>query len=794
MKTPTGLSTQEVQKQRKKYGYNEIPEKVIPMYIKLLKKFSGPIPWMIEAAAILSAVLRRWEDFFIIATLLLVNVLLDFKQEKSALNAIQTLKKNLARKALVLRNGNFIKIDAKLLVPGDIIKVRLGDIIPADAKLTNGKYLQVDQSTLTGESIPKNKKIGDVIYANTIVKMGEMIAEVEKIGLETFLGKSISLVSKAEDNQESHFQKAIIKVGNFLIILTLTLATIILIVSTFRGDNIFETLQFILVLIVASIPVALPAVMSVTMAVGAVAIAKRKAIVTNLPVTEELAGIDTLCTDKTGTLTQNKMSVNNPIIYNNFTIKELFTFASLASQIENSDPIEIPIFSYLQNNFPNINLKKYKLQKFYPFDPITKRSKAILLLDKQLITVIKGAPQVIANRYSDKKTAKLLLNDVEELAKKGFRTLAVSVQLGDGSPKCVGLIPLYDPPRNDSAKMIEKVKSMGIDIKMLTGDNDSIARQISKMLNIGNKILNLSKLRKNIFGNNPLKTNPSILINKTNGFSQVLPEDKYLIISNLQKHNHIVAMTGDGVNDAPALKKADVGIAVSGATDAARASADLVLLSPGLSVIYHAIHIAKRTFERMKSYAIFRIAETTRIILFMFLSIIIFNMYPITAVMIVILALLSDIPVMMIAYDNVVANKKPARWDLKEVLTIASILGIAGVISSFTLFYLLYTNHYPLALIQTLIFVKLDVAGHSTLYLTRAGKYHFWHKPYPSLKFFIPAFGSRIIGTLIAVYGIFMQPIGWKYAGYIWLYAIAWWIFNDYVKVIAYKILDKRKG
>jgi len=318
---------------------------------------------------------------------------------------------------------------------------------------------------------------------------------------------------------------------------------------------------------------------------------------------------------------------------------------------------------------------------------------------------------------------------------------------------------------------------------MLTGDNHAIAEQIAKILHIGNRILSSFKLKKN----------PSS-IERADGFSQVLPEDKYFIINELQKNNHIVAMTGDGVNDAPALKKADVGMAVSGATDAARAAADLVLLAPGLSVINYSIQIARKTFERMKSYAIFRIAETMRIILFMTFSIIIFNFYPITAVMIVVLALLNDVPVMMIAYDNAPIDDKPVRWNMKEVLIVATSLGIAGVISSFLLFYWLYSHNYSLALIQSLLFIKLDVAGHSTLYLTRTGRHHFWHKPFPSLKFFLPAFGSRAIGTLVAVYGVFMLPIGWKYAAYMWFYALIWWVFNDTVKVLTYKFLDREKN
>lgn len=778
-----GLSQSEVQTLRKKYGYNEIPEKDESPWWRLFKKIWSPIPWMIEIAAILSAIIHRWEDFIIILVLLIVNVFVDFAQESKALNALKILKEKLAKKALVLREGKFQEIEAHLLVPGDIIKLKIGDIVPADAQLIDGKYLEVDQSSLTGESMPVDKKIGDDIYSNSIIKMGEMLARVTQIGLNTFFGKSATLVAQATKEKKSHFQKAVIRVGNFLIIFTAVMAVLILTVAIFRQDNFIEVFQFILVLVVASIPVALPAVLSVTMAVGAVSIAKHQAIVSNLPAIEELAGIDILCSDKTGTLTQNKMSISQTKTYSHFSEKDLFTYAVLASQKENKDPIEEPLLEFLNKHYPQNESANYQQQDFTPFDPISKKTEATLLYKGKSIVIAKGAPQVIEQMCIDKEIKKEILVDVKKFAQDGYRTLAVAIKKDSTKFECVGLIPLFDPPRQDSAQVIKKVKKMGISIKMLTGDNHAIAEQIAKILHIGNRILSSFKLKKN----------PSS-IERADGFSQVLPEDKYFIINELQKNNHIVAMTGDGVNDAPALKKADVGMAVSGATDAARAAADLVLLAPGLSVINYSIQIARKTFERMKSYAIFRIAETMRIILFMTFSIIIFNFYPITAVMIVVLALLNDVPVMMIAYDNAPIDDKPVRWNMKEVLIVATSLGIAGVISSFLLFYWLYSHNYSLALIQSLLFIKLDVAGHSTLYLTRTGRHHFWHKPFPSLKFFLPAFGSRAIGTLVAVYGVFMLPIGWKYAAYMWFYALIWWVFNDTVKVLTYKFLDREKN
>ncbi len=840
-----GLSEKQAKALLKKYGPNEITKKEKSAWERLLVKFWSPIPWMIETAAVLSAIAGRWEEFFIIVFLLLVNVFVDYFQESKAVNALKVLKRKLAGKALVLRDNHYKNIDARYLVPGDIIKIKIGDIVPADVELVDGKFLEIDQSVLTGESLPVNKKAGDIVYANSIVKMGEMIARVTKTGMNTFFGKSATLVAKALREKKSHFQKAIINIGNFLIVFTAILAVLILAVSVFRHDNLLEVLRFLLVLAVASIPVALPAVLSVTMAVGAMAIVRRRAIVSNLPAIEELAGISILCSDKTGTLTQNKMTVNEPLVYGDFSLKELFTYAVLASQKENNDPIEEPIFSYWQKNFSDSKLKEYKCKDFIPFDPIRKRTEARFIFNKEDLTIIKGAPQVVVSLCVQDDASKKILADVEKMADKGFRTLAVAIKKNRQEFfTCVGLIPLFDPPRADSAAVIKEVRQMGIDIKMVTGDNHAIAVQIANLLNIGDNILDTSELKggdhtkdlsvlseviaKGLYkklkikapkkqveefgkkisaevskhlGDNKItdeyikKHESDIidLIDEANGFSQVLPEDKYFIIDKLQKASRIVAMTGDGVNDAPALQKADVGIAVSGATDAARAAADLILLSPGLSVIVHAITIARKTFERMKGYAIFRIAETTRIILFMALSIILFNFYPISAIMVVMLALLNDIPIMMIAYDNAPTSSRPVDWNMKEVLFVAAVLGFTGVFSSFLFFYWLRAHNVGLALIQALLFVKLDVAGHSTIYLTRTGRRHFWQKPYPSWKFFIPAFGSRIIGTLIALFGIFMVKVNWLYIVYVWIYALIWWFINDYAKVFTYKMIDRFK-
>ena len=842
-----GLSQDEVKERLKKYGYNELNEKEESWLHRLFKRFWGPIPWMIEIAAVLSALAHRWEDFTIITILLFVNAFVDFYQESKALSAIAVLKKKLARKAIVLRDGKWQEIDAREVVPDDIIKVKIGDIVPADVTLLSGSdFLLVDQSALTGESLPVRKKAGEELYANAIIKQGEMVAKVTATAKNTYFGKTVGLVAKAEHEEVSHFQKMVIKVGNFLILVTLVMIAIIIYHGIKTNQPVVDLLIFALVLTISAIPVAMPAVLTVTMAIGAKVLAAKEAIVSRLAAIEEIAGMDILCSDKTGTITQNKMSLAEPYVIDKYKKNDLLFYAALASKEENQDPIEKPIFDYINKNSLKEKLKNYKLKKFLPFDPVHKRTEGVYEGDSNCELIFtKGAPQVIIELSNEKEFDKAkAYAEVEQFASKGFRTLGVAYR------KCeedlyhfVGLIPLYDPPREDSKEAIAEAKAKGVTVKMITGDNIAVAKYIASLLGIGDKIEDIHSLKgesveeylylskvlskaitkalhpnasqseientvkqiiKNVekeLYNMPIpkgsvKKHESEIISiieNADGFAQVFPEDKYFIVDELQKANHIVGMTGDGVNDAPALKKADCGIAVSGATDAARAAADIVLMAPGLRVIVDAIKESRQIFERMKSYTIFRIAETIRVIIFMTLAIVIYDFYPITALMIIILALLNDIPIMTIAYDNTKLRESPVRWDMKEVFILASWLGLAGVISSFTLFWILISlMHLPLDFVQSAFFAKLVIAGHGTIYNTRIDDW-FWKKPWPSWTLFNATFFSRVAGTIIAVYGFgLMQPIGWEWAMWMWAYALAWFVFNDVVKMAVLKYYRKK--
>jgi H+-transporting ATPase len=779
-----GLSSSEAKERIQQYGYNEITEKKVNPILKFLGYFWGPIPWMIEIAAILSAVIHHWEDFWIIFVLLMLNAAVGFWQEHKADNAIELLKQKLAPKARVLRDGKWIEVDAKEVVPGDVVRVRLGVIIPADIKLIEGDYLLADESALTGESLPVEKHVSDVAYSGSIARQGEMNGLVVATGMSTYFGRTAKLVEEAQTR--SHFQKAVIKIGDYLIILAIALVALIFLVALFRHESLLDTLQFALILTVAAIPAALPAVLSVTMAVGAIALAKKEAIVSKLVAIEEMAGMDILCADKTGTITQNKITVGDIKPFEGFKENDVLLFAILASREEDQDPIDDAILKKAKTDSEIAQLSgKYKIVEFKSFDPVSKRTMATVeSSDGNRFKVAKGAPQAILSLVTNKDDIAAKVDEqVNTLASKGYRPLGIAKTDVQENWQYIGLIGLYDPPREDSAETIKTAQSMGAKIKMVTGDHTAIAKEIARQVNLGTNIMPASS-----FLDKPDREAERV-VEDADGFAQVFPEHKYHIVELLQKKGHIVGMTGDGVNDAPALKKADAGIAVAGATDAAKSAADIVLTKPGLSVIIDAIKQSRKIFQRMNSYAIYRITETIRVLFFITLSILVFNFYPVTAVMIVLLALFNDAPIMAIAYDNVHYSNEPEKWNMRYVLSMATFLGLIGVVASFGIFYigerLLHLNK---DMIQSFVFLKLAVAGHLTIFLTRT-RGHFWSIR-PSAALFWSAVITKFLATLIAVYGWYVAPIGWKLAIFVWGYALAAFVLTDFLKVRLTKVFE----
>ena len=781
--TPDGLSQDEAQKRLTQYGPNEIPEKKTNVFLKFLSYFWGPIPWMIEGAVILSGVVKHWLDFFIILFLLFSNAVVAFWEERQAGNAIAALKATLATKATAKRNGKWATPKASELVPGDVIRLRLGDIVPADARLLAGDPVQVDQSALTGESLPATRKSGEAVFSGSIVRRGEIDAMVYATGANTYFGKTVQLVEEA--HTVSHFQKSVLKIGNYLIVLAAVLVALIVTVALLRHDPALDTLEFAMVLLVAAIPVAMPTVLSVTMAVGARLLAKKQVVVTRLSAIEELAGVDILCSDKTGTLTQNKLTLGDPFTVNHIAGDQVVLWAALASRAEDKDTIDLAVIGGVKDDK---TLKSYQVLHFQPFDPVHKRTEATVKgSDGKQFFVAKGAPQVILQMSTNAGDVKPAVEKaVNDFAGRGFRSLGVARADEEGKWQFAGVLPMSDPPREQAKATIARAQQMGVKVKMVTGDALAIAREMAKELGMGTNILDASSLQDK---KQQDSSQASEAIEKADGYAQVFPEDKFHIIQVLQKRGHFVGMTGDGVNDAPALKQANCGIAVSGATDAARAAASIVLLAPGLSVIIDAVKEARRIVQRMNSYAIYRIAETLRVLLLMVLAILAFNFYPVTAVMIVMIAVLNDAAILSIAYDNVLYKDKPEAWDMRLVLGISSVLGVIGVAAAFGLFFLgdrfLHLSHPQL---QTLMYLKLSVAGHMTIFLTRT-RGPFWSIR-PAKILWIAVLGTQIVATLIAVYGLFMTPLGWKLAGLVWAYAVVCFLLTDRVKLLGYRFLD----
>ncbi len=785
--SPEGLTEAEAERRLLQYGTNEISEKKTNAFLKFLTYFWGPIPWMIEVAVILSAAVRHWPDFFIILVLLLSNAIVGFWEEHQAGNAIAALKAKLAIKARVKRDGKWTTPVAKELVPGDVIRLRLGDIVPADARLLSGDSIEVDQSALTGESLPVTPQSGAAVYSGSIIRHGEIDALVYSTGTKTYFGETAKLVEEA--HTVSHFQKAVLSVGNYLIVLAVVLVAVIIGFAIFRGDPLLTTLQFALVLLVAAIPVAMPTVLSVTMAVGARILAKKDAIVTRLSAIEELAGVDILCSDKTGTLTQNKLTLGEPFAVSGVAAQQIVLCAALASRAEDKNTIDLAVLAGLKDDQV---MKANRVIHFQPFDPVHKRTEAVIQgPDGKQFSVAKGAPQVILEMASNREEIKAVVEKaIGDFAARGFRSLGVARADIEGQWKFLGVLPLSDPPRDDAKATIATAIKMGIAVKMVTGDQIAIAQETAKKLGMGTNILDASGLGQA----SSHESEASIKsIENADGFAQVFPEHKFHIVEVLQSRGHIVGMTGDGVNDAPALKKADCGIAVSGATDAARAAAAIVLMTPGLSVIIDAIKESRKIFQRMNSYAIYRIAETLRVLLFMTLSILCFNFYPVTAVMIVMLALLNDGAILSIAYDNVHYKNQPESWNMRLVLGISSALGVIGVVAAFGLFYLgERVFHLDRERIQTLMYLKLSVAGHLTIFLTRT-RGAFWTIR-PARILWLAVLGTQITATLIAVYGLFMAPLGWSWAMFVWGYALTWFFVNDRIKLLAYRFFDQPVG
>jgi len=803
-----GLTSVEAKARLDKFGRNELVDKEVSDLEKFLRFFWGPIAWMIEAAALLSLLMGHWADLAIILVLLFYNAISGFWQERKASDALAALKAGMAPKAMALRDSEFSSIDATEVVPGDVVRIKLGEVVPADVRFIDGDYISIDQAALTGESLPVSKKIGDEGYSGSIAKKGEMSAVVIATGNNTFFGRTASLVASA-GGEASHSQKATTQIGDFLILISVFLCVIlvgfelyqdIVVKHPWQWSELGDIARMVLVLLIASIPVAMPTVMTVTNSLGAQSLAKKKAIVSRLEAIEELAGVDILCSDKTGTLTKNILTLGEPILFSAMAAEQLFLGGALASEQGSEDAIDKAVRDGVKDTN---TLESYKVSKFVPFDPVGKRTEGdVIDAQGKTLRYTKGAPQVIIELCKlDSDTEARATKTVADLAAKGMRALGVAESSDDGkSWSFLGILSMLDPPRDASKSTIQQAKEHGLRVKMATGDDVAIGSEISGQLGMGTHLIAAADLFTSGMDMDHMPDQVEQCVETADGFGRVFPEHKYGIVKALQHRGHVVAMTGDGVNDAPALKQADCGIAVSGATDAARAAAALILTAPGLSTVIEAIDEARMIFERIINYILFRVAMTLDIMFVVVLATLFFGFSPLTPVMIILLALLDDIPIMTIAYDNTRLPKTPVRWDMRRLLFVSSFMGIMAVMQSFGLLLIgmewLSNPEWQSWIkltqeqIQTAVFLQIVAGGHLLLFVMRSRETVF-SRPWPAMPMAVAIVGTQIFAVLMCGFGWFVTALPWTIIGLIWIYMLVWMIVLDMVKLGLYSRLKK---
>ena len=732
---------------------------------------------MLEIAILISFVLGNYLDLYIIAALLLVNAVLGFFQERQATRAVKSLKQKLQLQTRALRDGSWSTISAAELVPGDIIRVRSGDLIPADLKNIDAE-ITVDQSAITGESMPLEKKKSDLIYSGSIIRKGEATGVVTSTGTHTYFGKTTQLVQLAKP--KLHVETVITGLMKWLLILVVSLLAVAFAVSWIRGINLLDMLSLALILLVSAIPVALPTMFTVTMALGSLELAKKGVLVTRLSASEDAALMDVLCVDKTGTLTMNMLKIADILEFGHYKKDDVILFGALASQKANQDPIDIAFLTAAQEK--NLQLTEFTPKEFIPFDPSTRRTEAVLQKNEDELRVTKGAVAVIAplSGITGKEFANLE-EKMNAFASKGYRIIAVAVSHQGRSMQLAGLVALHDKPRPDSASIIKRLRELGISVKMLTGDSLPIAKQVATEVNLGNKITRTPEIKE---ATNKDAIVAAEIVERSDGFAEIYPEGKYQIVRALQAAKHIVGMTGDGINDSPALKQSEVGIAVSNATDVAKGAASVVLTEPGLTNILSLIISGRMIYQRILTWIFNKIVKTFQIVVFVVLAFLFTGLFVVNAFQIVLLLFLVDFVTISLATDNARPSEKPETWNIASLLKTSIVLGVFIVAESLGLLYigLTYLDLSTVAQLNTFAFDILLFGGLFTIFVVRE-RGNFW-KSKPSKPLLIAIVVDIIISSLLSTIGIpGLAPIPPLYVaivlGWCFVFGI---VLNDQVK------------
>ncbi len=756
---PQGLTSEEARRRLAHYGPNAVAEARPHPWRVFSSKFWAPVPWMLEATVLLQLALGKWDEALVIAALIVLNAVVSFVQESRADRALALLKQRLPVTARVRRDGHWQTLPAPELVPGDALHLRMGDLVPADLRVADGSVL-LDQSTLTGESLPVEAGTGAVVYAGAVVRRGEATGEITATGVRTYFGKTAELVRTARS--ESHLARLIIQIIRPLIALDVVLVLAMFVYAILTGMLLHELLPFALILLVASVPAALPATFTLAQAFGARELVARGVLVTRLSAIEEAAAMEVLASDKTGTLTQNRLALAALHPYAPHTQDELLRLAALACDEATQDPIDLAILEaarsrgVLENMPPRV--------EFTPFDPQTKRAEAIYAPD---LRVVKGAPRTVEALVAGTDIGA----DIERLAEGGYRVLGVAT--GDRtSLRFAGLLALEDPLRPDSREVVDRLRALGVRVLMVTGDELATARTVAAQLGIGARACPPEALRGE-------RDDPA---RDCDVFARVLPEDKFRLVRSLQRAGQVVGMTGDGVNDAPALKQAEVGIAVANATDVAKAAASLVLTNPGLADMLAAIETSRRIYRRMLTYTLNKLVKMLEIAIFLSLGVMLTGVFVVTPLLMVLLLFTNDFVTMAIATDHAQAAPRPVRWRVRPLMLTAAVLAALVLALSFTVFFACRDwLHLPLPQLQTLIFLMLVFSGQGVLYLVREGG-HLWRSR-PSRWLLLASAADIVVVSLLAVNGILMTAVSPMLAAGLFAVVLVYLTLLDFVKV-----------
>lgn len=816
-----GLSEEECSRRRAIFGPNKIETEEPNPILQFLSFMWNPLSWVMEGAAIVAIALSNgegkapdWPDFVGIVLLLLINSTIGFIEERNAGNAVKALMDSLAPKARCKRDGKWIEIESSDLVPGDVIAFKIGDIVPGDCRLFDAINVSCDQASLTGESLPVNKKLGDQCFSGSICKQGEAEGVVISTGPNTFFGRAATLIG-SDDDTTGHLQQVLSRIGLFCMV-TIGLFIVLEILILYAGFRYKyrRGIDNILVLLIGGIPIAMPCVLSVTLAVGAQQLAKHKAIVTRITAIEELAGVDILCSDKTGTLTTNKLTIDTELVklYSDWAnVEDVIRLAAYASRTENQDAIDATIVGTLKD--PAEARNGIKLLDFKPFNPVDKRTEITYLEEAtgKMKRVTKGMTSIIIDLCKRNKTEaqeNALEADVEEFANRGLRGLAVAfeevpsgeVEAEGNGFELLGLLAIFDPPRHDTKETLDNAQALGVRVKMVTGDQLAIAKETGRRLGLGDRMFNSKVLVEGVLpAGSPYKSLDEMILD-VDGFAGVFPEHKYEIVKRLQGLGHLTAMTGDGANDAPALARANVGVAVEGATDAARGAADIVLTEPGLSTIVEAIRQSRIIFGRMKNYAAYAAAITIRVVVgFALLAFIWKSDFP--PFMVLIIAFLNDGSIMTLSLDTVKPALEPQHWDLTELFFCGSLYGLYQVASTLALYAVIYETTFfedkfgvtPLhgypndPRLHMIMYLQVAILAQALIFVTRSHGFSWMERPSFAL---MGAFClAQLISSIIAAYGDWgftnVHSIEGGWIGIVWVWNIVWYFPMDLVKFFA---------